>query len=101
MDRLTPLFTLLTVCLGEFLIACLICGIMNRIANRKEEYMNLLFAGRTHAPGEHKTLIEVKYCFTPNGKYMAREYKGMNMHERHRLKRGTTALAEMIGDGRR
>lgn len=100
MNRLTPLFTLLTVCLGEFLIACMICRIINRIANRKEEYMNLLFAGRTHIPCD-RIIVEVKYGFNPNGKYMAREYKGMNMHERHRLKRGTTALAEMIGDGRR
>lgn len=101
MDKLAILCAFLTVCSGEFLIACLICRIMNRIANRKEEYMNLLFAGRTHAPSEHKTLIEVKYCFNPNGKYMAREYTGMNMHERHRLKRGTAALAEMIGDEHR
>lgn len=101
MNRLIPLFTLLTVCLGEFLIACLICGIMNRIANRSEKYMDLLFAGRTHAPCERKTLIKVKYCFNPNGKYMAREYKRMNPQERHRLKKGTAALTETIRGGYR
>lgn len=100
MDRLIPLFTLLTVCSGEFLIAGLICGIMNRIANRKEEHMNLLFVGRIHIPCE-RIIVKVKYGFNPNGKYMAREYKRMNLQERHRLKRGTAALAEMIGDEHR
>lgn len=100
MDRLALLCAFLTVCSGEFLIARMICRIINRIANRKEEYMNLLFAGRTHIPCD-RIIVEVKYGFNPNGKYMAREYTGMNMHERRRLKRGTAALTKMIGDEHR
>jgi len=63
--------------------------------------MDLLFVGQPRTPCEHRILIGVKYGFSANGRYMAHEYKGMSMHERHRLKRGTATLTETIRGGRR
>lgn len=86
---------------SEFLIGYIINIIVDHVQADKEKYAELPFADRPDAPCEYRIPMESKYCFNPNGKYMAREYKGMNMHERHRLKRGVATLAEMIGDERR
>lgn len=86
---------------SEFLIGYMINIIVDHVQADKEKYAELPFADRPDAPCEYGIPMESRYCLNPNGKYMAREYKGMNMHERHRLKRGTAALAEMIGDEHR
>lgn len=98
---ITLLCAFLAACLGEFLIACMICSIMNCVANRKEKYMDLLFVVHPRTPCEHRIPIGIKYGFNPNGKYMAREYEGISMHGRHRLKRGVAALTETIREEHR
>lgn len=86
---------------SEFLIGCIISIIVDHAQADKEKYAELPFADRPDAPCEYGIPMESRCCFNPNGKYMAREYKGMNMHERHRLKREAAMLTETIMGGHR